>query len=89
MCQTYTQAITYLSDECSGWSGSDRTTCENALMILQDSESDQNEKDTAMNDLNNLYWDCEQISDSSCFGQSIFSVSKTVDPNKPFPQIKV
>lgn len=85
MCIDYNDAIDYLSAQCSNWSGSDKTVCETAISVIEDSGSTELQKEEAMEDLNDLYWNCTQVTDRSCFGQNVFVVSRTVDPGKPVP----
>lgn len=86
MCKTYSQALSYVSDESINWtSEEDKSICENAIKILDKIESTYLEKEAALADLNDLYWNSSEISDKNCFGQCLFGISYTVDPGKPVP----
>lgn len=79
---TYTEAILYLENELDSWNGQDEDDLQEALEKLNGSPED---KAYAMDLLNDLYWDSQQISQRCNFGQAVYTVSYTVDPTRPFP----
>lgn len=80
---TYTEAINYLTTEGDSWNGNDKNAIEGALSAL--ATGTQTEKVAAMNTLNDLYWDSDQVTHQCLFGQAVYTVSYTVDPVRPFP----
>jgi len=86
---TYEEALSNLSSEISGWtSGPEKGTGESAIAVLSDDQSTQGEKEEALDHLNDLYWDCSQISDQESFGEDVYAVSYTVNPDQPYPKTR-
>lgn len=83
---TYSEAINYLTTEGDSWNGADKNSIEDALTKLNGSSQDKAE---AMDILNDLYWDSNQVTHQCEFGQAVYTISYTVDPTKTFPKDKI
>jgi hypothetical protein len=87
MCFTKLQASKYFQDEAAGWiSGTEKTKCLEAVTAIEDESEDSDE---ALLYLNDLFWTSSQITSKSCFGQALYTLSETVDPNRPMPEVRV
>lgn len=81
----YTDAIEAIENEIINLSATDLTNIITALAIFSNENSEQEDKLGALDLLDSLYWNCNNILDRLKFGQSIFTISFTVDPSRPCP----
>lgn len=85
---TPAQAYGVFTAERSHLSGAGQTKLDNSVAVLQNTSTSFS-KEQAMINLNDIYWDESGIVDKSNFGQAVFCIGFTVNPDAPYPKVRV